>query len=164
MSGRSSRALALAALLIVLLTGVALATPVPVVSLSDGAGEMLAVLDEGEPLTYSYRQSIYDVPVLEEFVRAGDHIKLLRVRSPDIRSVEYFRWDGNIVQDEKQMWTQDAPLNEHRDLVIRVTLLGQQRMSTPRWTLDLFDRFGGAIVTLRVDRRPRGLVLVRGTR
>ena len=163
MPGRNSR-LALAALLILLVAGVALATPVPVVSLSGGTGEILAALDDGEPLTYSYRQSIYDVPVLEEFVRAGDRIKLLRVRSPDIRSVEYFRWDGNIVQDEKQMWTQDAPPNEHQQLVIRVTPLGQQRLTTPRWTVDLLDRFGGVVVTLRVDRRARALTLFRDTR
>ena len=163
MPGRNSR-LALAALLILLVTGVALATPVLVVSIGDGATEILRGLDDGEPFVYSYQQSIYDVPVVEEFIRAGDRLRLLRVRSSDIRSVEYFRWDGNIVQDEKQMWTQDAPPNEHQQLVIQVTPLGDQRMSTSRWTLNLLDQFGRAIVTLRVDRRARALTLFRDTR
>jgi hypothetical protein len=147
-----------------LLTGVALATPVPVVAIGDGTKELFARLDEGEALTYSYRQSIYDVPVYEDFVRAGDRIQLLRVRSPDIRSVEYFRWDGNIVQDAQGQWTEDAPPSEHAELVIRLTPLGQQRMTTPRWTVDLLGEFGESIVKVQVDRRPRALVLLRGAR
>jgi hypothetical protein len=162
--GRSSRALGLAALLVVILTGVTLATPVPVVAIGDGSKELFARLDDGEALTYSYRQSIYDVPVYQDFMRAGERIDLLRVRSPDIRSVEYFRWDGNIVQDAQGQWTEDAPPSQHAELVIRLTPLGQQRMTTPRWTVDLLAEFGETIVTLRVDRRPRGLVLLRGAR
>ncbi len=163
MPGRSRR-LALAALLILLVTGVALATPVPVVALSGGGpAEVVRGLDDGEPFLYSYRQSIYNVPVLEEFVRAGDRLRLVRVRSSDIRSVEYFRWDGNIVQDDKLMWSQEAPPNDHQQLIIQVTPLGDQRMSTPRWTIDLLGQFGRAIVTLRVDRRPRALTLFGGT-
>lgn len=164
MSGRSSRAVARAALLIVLLTGVALATPVPVVTMGDGARELIARLDDGEALTYSYRQSIYDVPVYEDFVRAGDRIDLLRVRSPDIRSVEYFRWDGDIVQDAQGQWSQKAPPSEHQALAIRLTPLGQQRLTTPRWTVDLLGEFGEAVVTLRVDRRPLATLLLRGMR
>lgn len=162
MPGRSSR-VALAAL-VVLVTGVALATPVPVVTIGDGSKEVFARLDEGEALTYSYRQSIYDVPVYEEFVRAGDRIDLLRVRSPDIRSVEYFRWDGDMVQDAQGLWTEEAPPSEHEELVIRLTPLGQQRMTTPRWTMDLLAEFGETVVTLRVAREPRALVLLRGIR
>ena len=163
MPGRNSR-VALAAILILLATGVAMATPVPVVTIGDGSKEVFARLDEGEALTYSYRQSIYDVPVYEEFVRAGDRIDLLRVRSPDIRSVEYFRWDGDIVQDAQGLWTEEAPPSEHEELVVRLTRLGQQRVTTSRWTIDLLAEFGDRLVTLRVERRPRALVLVRGAR
>src|SRR5437867_1053287 len=112
----------------VLVTGVALATPVPVLATGDGGREVLTPLDEGEPLTYSYRQSIYDVLVYEEFVRHGDAIDLLRVRSPDIRSIEYFRWDGDIVQGSDGMWAEEAPPSEHAELVIRIAPLGQQQI------------------------------------
>jgi hypothetical protein len=161
--GRSRR-LALVALLILFATGVALATPVPVVLVGHSSRSLLGRLDDGEALTYSYRQSIYDVPVYEDFVRAGDRIELRQVRSPDIRSVEYFRWDGDIVQDAQGLWTETAPRSEHEELVIRLTPLGQQRITTPRWTLDLLAEFGDAVVTLRVDRVPRGLVIARGAR
>jgi hypothetical protein len=146
----------------VLLTGAAIAAPVPVVTISGGGAEVVGRLDEGEMLTYSYRQSIYDVPVREEFVRAGDAIDLLRVRSPDIRSVEYFRWDGDITQDADGNWVEDAPPSEHPELVIRVTTLGQQRIATPGWSVVLRDRFGESVVTVRVGHRPLGLLVVRG--
>jgi hypothetical protein len=145
------------------MTGVAVATPVPVLSVDDGGREVLGRLDDGEAVTYSYRQSIYDVPVHEEFRRSGDALDLLRVRSPDIRSIEYFRWDGEIVRDGDGKWVEDAPASEHLELVIRITTLGQQRISSARWTIDLRDRFGETVVTVRVGRRPLGLVLMRGT-
>jgi hypothetical protein len=147
----------------VLMTGVAMATPVPVLAVDDGGREVLARLDDGEAVTYSYRQSIYDVPVHEEFTRSGDALDLLRVRSPDIRSIEYFRWDGEIAQDGDGNWVEAAPASEHPELVIRITTLGQQRISSARWTIDLRDRFGESVVTVRVGRRPLGLVLMRGT-
>jgi hypothetical protein len=145
-----------------LVTGAALAAPVPVHAISSDGDEVLGRLDAGEAVTYSYRQSIYEVPVHEEFVRSGDAIDLLRVRSPDIRSLEYFRWDGDIVQDGDGNWVEDAPPSKHPELVIRVTTLGQQRISSSRWAVVLRDRFGESIVTVRVDHRPLGLVLLRG--
>jgi hypothetical protein len=156
------RSRALLALALLILTGVALATPVPVLAISGNGVDVLRRLDEGEALTYSYRQSIYDVPVREEFVRRGDVIELLRVRSPDIRSIEYFRWDGDILQDEHGEWVEDAPASEHPELVIRITALGQQRIATPRWSVDLRERFGESLVTLRVGRRPLALAVLGG--
>ncbi len=142
------------------MTGVALATPVPVLATGDGGHEVVAPLDEGELLTYSYRQSIYDVPVFEEFVRRGDVIDLLRVRSLDIRSIEYFRWDGDIVQGADGLWYSDAPPSEHAELVIRIAPLGQQRMTTARWSYELLPLFGETVVTVRVTRRPYGQSLL----
>ena len=153
----SNRALIALAVAIVIVTGVALATPVPVLAVSDGQREITAPLDAGETLTYSYRQSIYDVAVHEEFVRRGDVIELLRVRSPDIRSIEYFRWDGTIEQDDEGNWTEDAPPSEHGELVIRIATLGRQRIATARWSIDLLPRFGETVVTVRVTQRPRAL-------
>jgi hypothetical protein len=153
-SGSSRRYLLALAAAIVIVTGVALAAPVPVLSVSDGRNEVLGELDEGEPLTYSYRQSIYDVPVYEEFVRRGDVLDLLRVRSPDIRSIEYFRWEGDIVKGTDGLWVEDAPPSEHAELVIRIAPLGQQRMTAQRWSFDLLPLFGETVLTVRVQRRP----------
>ena len=158
MSGRAKRGLVAAA--IVILTGVALATPVRVVAMSDGSREVVAPLDDGEALTYSYRQSIYDVLVYEEFVRRGDVIELLRVRSPDIRSVEYFRWqDGVNTQEADGMWSEDAPPSDHRSLVLRIAPLGKQRIVTGRWGYDLLPIFGETVVTVSVEQRAFALTL-----
>lgn len=146
-------------IVIVIVTGVALATPVPVLTLSNGDRTVAGHLDEGEALTYAYRQSIYEVPVYEEFVRKGDVIELLRVRSPDIRSVEYFRWDGDIAQGADGLWTEEAPPSDHRELVIRIAPLGQQRITTARWSYELLPLFGETVVTVRVAQRPRALTL-----
>ena len=137
---------------IAIVTGVALATPVPVLSMTDGQRVVVAPLDDGDALTYSYRQSIYEVAVYEEFVRRGDVLELLRVRSSDIRSLEYFRWDGDIVQGADGVWVEDAPPSEHAELVIRIAPLGRQRIATSRWSYDLLPEFGETVVTVRVER------------
>lgn len=160
MSGRSSAALALA--LAMLVTGVAFATPVPVLGMRGPSGERAMGLADGEALTYSYRQSIYLAVVHEDLVRRGDRLALLRVRSPDIRSVEYFRWDGNIVQDSDGLWTQDAPPTEQRELVIRVVPDGEQRIRTAGATIELLRDLGEGVVTIRPERLPRALALLRG--
>lgn len=144
---------------IAIVTGVALATPVPVLSMTDGHRVLLGHLEDGEALTYSYRQSIYEVPMYEEFARQGDVIELLRVRSPDIRSIEYFRWDGDIHQGADGLWVEDAPPSDHQELVIRIAPQGQQRIATDRWSYDLLAEFGETVVTVRVERRPRALTL-----
>ena len=164
MSGRAKRAGVVIGAILVTLTGVALATPVPVLAMGDGTHEFVASLEEGEALTYSYRQSIYDVPVYEEFVRRGDVIDLLRVRSPDIRSIEYFHWDGDPTKEADGLWAEDAPPSEHDELVIRIAPLGQQRMTTARWSYDLLPMFGETVVTVRVARRPFALSVVERPR
>ena len=163
MSGRAKAAL-IAVAAIVIVTGVAVATPVPVLAVSDGTRELIASLDDGESLTYSYRQSIYDVPVYEEFVRHGDVIDLMRVRSPDIRSIEYFHWDEDPQQAADGLWQADAPPSEHAELVVRIAPLGQQRLTTARWSYTLLPIFGETVVTIRVARRPLALTLVERPR
>lgn len=160
MSGRAKRAGVVIGAIVVIATGVALAAPVPVLAMGDGSKEIVVPLDEGEALTYSYRQSIYDVPVYEEFVRHGDAIDLLRVRSPDIRSIEYFHWDEDPTQDPDGLWAADAPPSEHQELVIRIAPLGQQRMTTARWSYPLLPMFGETVVTIRVAHRPLVLRVV----
>ena len=145
---------------LIFVTGVALATPVPILTVSDGKTECMAPLDDGEAMRYSYRQSIYDVPVWEEFKRDGDRLELLRVRSTDIRSIEYFRWDDPIVQESDGWWASAAPPSESSELVIRIAPLGQQRIATARLSCDMLARFGESVVTVRADRRPVGLILL----
>jgi hypothetical protein len=137
-----------------------MATPVPVLTMATDHGELVAPLDDGEALEYSYEQSIYLVPVFEEFVRAGDRLDLLRVRSPDLRAVEYFRWDGAIRQQEDGLFTQDAPPSDVTRLVIRITPGRRQTLRTPRWTRDLDAAFGDSVVSVRAERRPRIVLLL----
>ena len=164
MSGRARPLVIAVAATLLVVTGVAVATPVPVLALNDGAHEYVVALDEGESLTYSYRQSIYDVPVYEDFVRHGDAIELLRVRSPDIRSIEYFHWDGDPAQEPDGLWYMDAPPSEHPELVIRIAPQGQQRMTTPRWSYALLPLFGETVVTVRVATRPLAVSLLERAR
>src|SRR2546422_10559420 len=91
--GRSSAFVALAAA-IGTAAGVVLATPVPVLTVSDGTTEFVGTLDTAEALQYSYRQSIYQVTGFEELAREGSGLRIQRVRSSDIRSVEDFGWNG----------------------------------------------------------------------
>lgn len=143
-----------------LVTGVALATPVPVLTASNGATQCGGPLDDGEAMRYSYRQSIYDVAVWEEFQRDGDNLELRRVRSKDIRSIEYFRWDAPIAQEADGWWTAAAPPSAFGELVIRIAPLGQQRITTSRWTCDMLARFGETVVNVRAERRPLVLTLL----
>ena len=143
-----------------LVTGVALATPVPVLTVSDGKAECVGPLDDGEAMRYAYRQSIYDAAVWEEFKRDGDRLELVWVRSEDIRSIEYFRWNERIVQEPDGWWVSVAPPGEGGELVIRIAPLAQQRITTARWTCDMLARFGETVVTVRADRRPFALTLV----
>ncbi|MDP9252174.1 MAG: hypothetical protein M3O80_04135 [Chloroflexota bacterium] len=148
---------------LIVAAGVALATPVPVLTVSNGATEFVGALDDREAMRYSYRQSIYDVPVWEEFARDGDRIDLLRVRSADIRSIEYFRWENPIVQEDDGWWASAAPPRDISELVIRIAPLGQQRITTARWTCDMLARFGETVVRVRADHRPFVLTLLGWT-
>ncbi len=148
------RALLALVFVLVLVTGVAMATPVSVLTLSDDRREITVPLGDGEGLEYSYEQSVYLVRVFEEFKRDGDRLELLRVRSSDIRAVEYFRWDGEIRQEGDGLFTQDAPPSEVGELVIRITPGRGQTMRTARWTRGLESTFGDRVVRVRVERRP----------
>jgi len=127
---------------IVVLTGVALATPVAVLRIDPG-GYRYALAD-GERYEYSYEQSIYQVPVIEEHVRDGDML----------RAVEYFRWDGQI-RREGDEFVQDAPPNRVPALVIRITTEGQQRLRGASFDVPLRDRFGETVVTVTPTHVPR---------
>ncbi len=142
--------------------GVALATPVPVLVMGDGSREVVAPLDDGEALEYSYEQSIYEVPVYERFVRHGDALRMLSARSPNIRAIEYFGWDVPIARDADGLFTADSPAGDLPQLVIRLMPGRDQTLRTPRWTRDLVSLFADHIVRIRPEERPRIVALVAG--
>jgi len=162
--GRSSAFVALGAA-IVTVAGVALATPVSVLTVSDGATEFVGTLDPEEALHYSYRQSIYQVTVFEDLARQGTGLRIQRVRSSDIRSIEYFGWRGEPTQSEG-LWTEASPPTVAVDsaLVIRITPAGEQALSTSRWRIELKPRFGETVVRVRAEDRPWVLALLEGAR
>jgi hypothetical protein len=163
-SGRSSAFVALGAA-IVTAAGVALATPVPVLTVSDGVTEFVGTLDREEALQYSYRQSIYEVTVFEELARYGNGLRIQRVRSSDIRSVEYFGWKGEPARSDG-LWTEDSPRSVAVDpeLVVRITPAGEQAFSTSRWQVVLKPRFGETVVRVRAEDRPWLLAMLEGAR
>jgi hypothetical protein len=142
------------------LTGVAVATPVAVLGLEPG-GRVVGLAD-GSRYEYSYQQSIYQVPVIEEHVRAGDTLRIERVRSRDLRAVEYFRWDGQI-RREGDEFVQDAPPNHVSAFAIAVTRDGAQRLQGDGFDLVLRADFGDTVVTLTPTYVPR-LLAVLGRR
>lgn len=145
-------------------TGAALAAPVGVLTASDGARELTVPLGDGERLRYSYLQSVYQAPVVEEQERRANRFWVLRVRSPDLRAVEYFRWDGPVRRDG-DAYIQDAPPNEVSQLVIRVTAANAQRLEGAHWAIDLPGQFGDeALVRVRLGDVPRLLALLRDRR
>src|SRR5258705_4893811 len=145
------RAVALG-IVIVALTGVALAAPVAVLRVDPG-GRVYALAD-GEHYEYSYQQSIYQVPVIEEHVRDGDMLRILRVRSRDLRAVEYFRWDGQV-RREGDEFVQDAPPNQVGALTIRITTERAQRRRTSAFDISLRGVFGETVVSVTPTSVPR---------
>ena len=162
MSGRTNAFVALAAA-IVTAAGVALATPVSVLTVSDGPNEFVGTLAPEESLQYSYRQSIYQVTVFEELARDGTGLRIQRVRSSDIRSVEYFGWKGEPSQSNG-LWTEESPgtVAVDPELVIRITPAGEQALSTSRWRVVLKPRFGETVVRVRAEDRPWIVALLEG--
>ena len=164
MSGRNSALVALGAAILTA-AGVALATPVSVLTVSDGATEFVGTFGREEPLQYSYRQSIYQVTVFEEIARDGTGLRIQRVRSSDLRSIEYFGWKGEPAQTDG-LWTEESPRTVAVDpeLVIRITPAGEQALSTSRWRVDLRPRFGETVVRVRAEDRPWVIAVLEGAR
>lgn len=154
-------------------TGVAIATPVPVLSVSDGQREFVAFLPDGGGFHYEYRHSIYDASVFEEFQRSGDRLDFLRVTTTDIRVIEYLRWDTEIrsggfrscERDPQvlcEIFVADAPPTDVPDLVIRISPGAQQRLSAGDWRVYLHDRFGDTVVHVKLERPGVLPALLRG--
>ena len=155
------RALLALAIVALIGTGVGLTTSVPVLSVSGGRNGFIGSLSDGEQFVYSYRQSIYNAAVWEEFVRDGDRLQLLRVGAEDIRAVEYFRWDSPIRQ-QNEYFVSEAPPTEVAELVIRVAPGAQQRFRSGGWSIFLEERFGDGVISVKLERPPVLLAIARG--
>jgi hypothetical protein len=148
------RASALVVLAGAIATGAALAAPVGVLEVTNGHDAEVLPLADGEPLAYSYIQSVYNVQVVEEHERAGGLLRMDRVRSSDIKAVEYFRWPTPIRQDGAE-FVANAPSYEVPGFVIRITAANAQTLRTAAWSLNLPARFGETVVTVRPSWLPR---------
>jgi hypothetical protein len=134
-----------------------LAAPVAVLRVDPG-GRVYSLAD-GERYEYSYQQSIYQVPVIEEHVRDGDTLRIVRVRSRDLRAVEYFRWDGQV-RREGDEFVQDAPPNHVGALAIRITTEGTQRLRGAGFDISLRAVFGETVVSVTPTYVPRAVTLI----
>jgi hypothetical protein len=150
------RASALVVLAAAIATGAALAAPVGVLEVSDGHAVVVRTLEDGDSLSYSYIQSVYNVLVVEEHERAGGLLRMDRVRSIDIKAVEYFRWTTPIRQVDAQ-FVADAPNYEVPEFLIRITAPNSQTLRSGSWSLDLPARFGETVVTVRPLWLPRAI-------
>ncbi len=155
---RAPAALALA----LIVTGVALATPVPMLAVTDGVRSVAVWLDDDERYRYTYVNSIYQAPVEERHLRSRDRLRITSARSTDIRAVEYFRWKGEP-RRVGDAWEQEAPRNEARRLTIRVTSGSQQRLTGDRWSIDL-SGFPQDVILVTAERLPILTALMRGWR
>lgn len=150
------RASALVLLAAAIATGAVLAAPVGVLEVTDGRATEMLPLDDGEPLSYSYTQSVYNVLVVEEHERAGGLLRMDRVRSSDIKAVEYFRWTAPIHQEGAE-FVEEAPSYEVPEFRIRITAPHGQTLRTSAWSLELPTRFGETVVTVRPLWLPRAV-------
>lgn len=114
---------------------------------SGGASEELSLPADGSFL-YSYRQSVYGAIVEEQLRVEGDRIRIVRARSDDRRSLEYFRWPGEPYVDGATL-AQDAPALSVPTLVLRISPGADQTLTVNGRTLDLETTFGATSVMIR---------------
>jgi hypothetical protein len=150
------RASALVVLAAAIGAGAVLAAPVGVLEVTDGRAAETLPLEDGDPLSYSYIQSVYNVLVVEEHERAGGLLRMDRVRSSDIKAVEYFRWT-TLIRQVGAEYVADAPSYEVPEFVIRITAPNAQTLRSGTWSLDLPARFGETVVTVRPAWLPRAV-------
>jgi len=162
MRGRVERGAAVAALALGLIvtTGAAAAAPVGVIRATDGTRECVAALADGAIFHYRYIQSMYERPVVEDLVRSGDRIGVLRIHSPELRAVEYYHWDTPIRKDG-ETYVQEAPPYQTDKLTIRVSPPYAQRIDGAGWSCDLQALFPDEIVIVGPETRAAALTMIR---
>lgn len=139
---------------LIAIVGAALAAPFPVLDMEAGERRTSVPLG-GSTFVYSYRQSIYRVPVREELRVVGDAIRIDRAVSADIRALEYFRWPGGAEDAGGGVLAWRAPDNAVAELRILVNVEGDQVIDTGTRRVTLRQTFGeDATVVVRPSRRP----------
>lgn len=159
MRGRNDLSAAVALALFLLIgTGVALAAPVPVLRLEGSGGRLELPLGEGEPIRYSYIQSIYEAPVTETLAVEDGILRLVEVRTSDRRVIEYLRWPGEPEQDGEG-FRQAAPDLAMRELRLQVTESARQRILVGGTEVRLERIFGHGVVVIRPSISTRAAAL-----
>lgn len=160
MRGRSDLSAAVALALFVLVgTGVALAAPVPVLRLEGDAAQVEVPLGDGEPIKYSYVQSIYEAPTVETLAVEGGDLRLVEVRTTDRRVIEYLRWSGEPERDGDG-FRQAAPDTRMRELRLQVT--GPHQWLVAGGTEVQLERmFGRGVVVIRPSLSTRAATMAR---
>ena len=81
---------------------------------------------------------------------------MLGARSPDRRSLEYYRWGDDTIVADAQGFRQDAPgVTVGVPLRIAVTADGAQWIEAERVRVALLPRFGATVVTVAPATVPR---------
>lgn len=103
---------------------------------------------------YTYRQSIYDSLVREHLRATRDGIVIERASSPDLRSLEYFRWPGGPTQAGATLEWRAPVLPPLRELSLAIVERGEQELDTGVRRVTLRDALGLGGVTVRASYRP----------
>lgn len=110
--------------------------------------------------TYTYRQSIYDAPVREHLLVTERGIRIERASSPDLRSLEYFRWPGEATPISSGLLEWRAPaLEPVGQLSLAVVDRGEQELDTGVRRVRLEDAVGTGSATARPAYRPLAMWL-----
>lgn len=139
--------------------GAALAAPLPVVDFEAGTEGRTLALDFGGGFTYEYRQSIYGVPVYEDFRHAWGQLRLERVRSTSAAALEYFRWDAPVRRLDEHHLVIEAPDVVTPELVIRVAPGADQKLRTRPGYFLYAERWPSEVIRVRPSWRPLAIWL-----
>lgn len=145
---------------VLVLTGVALATPVPVVRLEGDDGRTVIGL-EGPEFRYHYIHSVYRALTVELLRVEGREIRLVSVYSDDRRVIESLRWPGEP-RREGHGYAQDAPEvpgTRMEELRILTSRGARQRVVAGEREVQLATIFGDGAVRVRPGISSRAALL-----
>lgn len=145
--------------MLAIIGGAALAAPLPVLEFDAGAESRTLALDLGGAFSYEYRQSIYGVPVYEDFRHEWGQLRLERVRSTNAAALEYFRWDTAVRRLDESHLVIDAPDVVTPELVIRAAPGADQKVRTRPGYFLYAERWPSDVIRVRPSWRPLAIWL-----
>lgn len=133
-----------------------LAAPAPVLRLASATASVDMPLPVDGTYRSGYRQSIYAVPVEETERATARSVIVVRARSSDRRSLEYYRWGDDTIVFDGAGFAQDAP-NVAMAAPIRISVTddGEQWIEADGVRVALLERFGANVVTVTPASVPR---------